>query len=87
MPDFKGLIVGALGLVITAGAGWYIVRGPFFGYPVPSATNMLAASGVFIVAVYCFAWGLDRNYRSGATERPDIDEEQNQTMDMPFGPR
>lgn len=87
MPDFKGLVVGALGLAVTIAAGWYIVRGPFFGYPVPPATNMLAASGVFIVAVYGFAWGLDRNYRSGKAERPDIDEEQNQTMEMPFGRR
>jgi hypothetical protein len=87
MTDIKGTLVGSLGLVITVASGWYVVRGPFFGYPIPPAEYLLAACGVFIVAMYLFAWGLDKNYRSYRTERPNIDEEQNQTLDMPFGPR
>lgn len=87
MTDIKGTLVGSLGLVITVASGWYVVRGPFFGYPIPPAEYLLAACGVFIIAMYLFAWGLDKNYRSYRTERPNIDEEQNQTLDMPFGPR
>jgi len=87
MADIKGLFVGTLGLAIAVASGWYVVRGPFFGYPIPPAEYMLAACGVFILAVYGFAWGLDSIYHADRTERPNIDEEQNQTMDMPFGPR
>ena len=87
MTDLAGALVGTLGMVITVASGWYVIRGPFFGYPIPPAAYLLAACGVFIVATYLFAWGLDRNYRSYKTDRPNIDEEQNQTLEMPFGPR
>jgi len=87
MTHTTGLVVGLLGLVTSLASGWFVVRGPFFGHPIPPVELLLAACAIFIAATYLFAWGLDANFRSEETERPDIDEQQNQTMDMPFGPR
>lgn len=87
MTHLRGLVIGLLGLVASLASGWYVVRGPFFGYAIPPVEHLLAASAVFVAATYLFAWGLDANFRAETTDRPDIDEQQNQTMDMPFGPR
>jgi len=89
MGKTVSLLVGLVGLVAALGSGWYIVRGPFFGLQTPPPEYMLAACGVFIVAMYTFAWGLDGAYAGQETERPEMDDEEahNQTLDMGFGPR
>lgn len=87
MTHKTGLVIGTLGLIASLASGWFVVRGPFFGYAVPPVEHLLAACAVFIAATYLFAWGLDANFRADDATRPDIDEHQNQTMDMPFGPR
>lgn len=87
MGDLKGIVIGSLGLIASLSSGWFVIRGPFFGYLVPPVEHLLAACAVFIAATYLFAWGLDVLFRAEETTRPDIDERQDQTMEMPFGPR
>lgn len=88
MANNIGLVIGGCGLFVALWAGWFIVRGPFFGYPVPPLNHLLVASAVFILGTYIFAWGVDINWKlHRGVERPDIDEHQDHTLDMGFGPR
>lgn len=87
MGEATSSLIGLIGLAVTLASGWYIVRGPFFGLETPPPNYILAACGVFVVAIYVFAWGFEGVYRERASDRPEPDEEQNQTLDMGFGPR
>lgn len=87
MTHNTGLVVGGCGLMVALWAGWFVVKGPFFGYPVPPIQHVLAACGVFIAGMYVFAWGVDLNWQLHKAERPDISEHQDHTMDTGYGPR
>lgn len=87
MTHNTGLLVGACGLFVALYAGWFVVRGPFFGYPVPPIQYVLAACGVFLAATYVFAWGVNANYKLHQAQRPDISDTQDQTLDTGYGPR
>jgi len=50
-------VVGAVGLVVTLGSGYLVVRGPFLGGPTLAPRPLLATLAVFIVGVAIFAWG------------------------------
>jgi len=50
-------VVGTVGLVVTLGAGYLVVRGPFLGGPTLAPRPLLATLAVFIVGVAVFAWG------------------------------
>ena len=54
-----------LGLVVTAGSGWYIAKGPFFGFGTPPLAAILAATGVFVFGIIVFGWGLSSRIDAG----------------------
>ena len=56
-------IVGVLGLVVTLGAGYLVVRGPFLGGPTLAPRPLLATLGAFVVGVTVAAWGATRYAR------------------------
>jgi hypothetical protein len=56
-------VVGALGLVVTLGAGYLVVRGPFLGGPTLAPRPLLATLGAFVVGVTVAAWGATRYAR------------------------
>jgi hypothetical protein len=58
-----GLLVG---LAVTLGAGWLLVRGPFFGGPMLDQSTMLAAVGALILGVIVSGWGAVRFVGIGA---------------------
>ncbi|WP_256297871.1 hypothetical protein [Haloarchaeobius salinus] len=59
-----------LGLVVTVGSGWYIAKGPFFGFATPSLPAVLGATGVFVFGIIVFGWGLSSRIDAGrGTER------------------
>ncbi|WP_435344561.1 hypothetical protein [Haloarchaeobius sp. HRN-SO-5] len=60
-----------VGLATSVGSGWYIAKGPFFGYATPPLPNVLAAAGVFMVGIIAFVWGTSGRIDAGDTgERP-----------------
>jgi len=81
MIEKVGAFGALFGALVTMYSAWFIVRGPFFGYEVPPQWMLLTACGTFIAGLIVFALGL--NIVSGATtnNRPDIDEQQDHTMD------
>lgn len=88
MANYIGLLIGGCGLFVSLWAGWFVIRGPFFAYPIPPIEHLLVASAVFMLGMYIFAWGVDLNWQLHRGHgRPDIDEHQDHTMDMGFGPR
>jgi hypothetical protein len=56
-------VVGAVGLVVTLGAGYLVVRGPFLGGQRLAPRPLLATLAVFIVGVAIFAWGITQYAR------------------------
>jgi len=54
-------LITVLGAILTGSTGWYVVRGPFFGYPVPPVEYMLVAAGAFLVGTIVTAGGLSRS--------------------------
>lgn len=56
-------VVGAVGLVVTLGSGYLVVRGPFLGGPTLAPRPLLATLAVFIVGVAIFAWGITQYAR------------------------
>jgi hypothetical protein len=56
-------VVGAVGLVVSLGAGYLVVRGPFLGGPTLASRPLLATLTVFIVGVAVFAWGITQYAR------------------------
>lgn len=87
MAHTRGLLFGGCGLFVALYAGWFIVSGPFFGYPVPPLHHVLIACGVFLVGTYVFAWGINANWQRHQSERPEISDKQDQTLDTGYGPR
>ena len=57
LPELVAGVVGAVGLAVSLGAGYLVVRGPFFGGPTLAPRPLLATLAVFIVGVAVFAWG------------------------------
>jgi len=55
--------VGGVGLAVTLGAGYLVVRGPFLGGPTLAPRALLATLGAFVVGVTVAAWGLTRYAR------------------------
>lgn len=76
-----GALAAVVGAVAAAGSGWYIVRGPFFGGPLPALEFIIPAIAVFILGLLLFAWGAGIVENHVGSERPDIDEEHDHTMD------
>ena len=70
-----------VGLWLSLYSTWILVRGPFAGYPLPSGELILLATGGFVVGVVLFAWGVQRVLFSSGSERPDLDEQHDHTMD------
>ena len=87
MASYTGLAIGSIGLFVAIWSGWFVVRGPFFGYPIPDVRYLLIACAIFIVGTYLFAWGVDLNWQLRESERPNISEHQDHTLDTGFGPR
>lgn len=56
-------ITGAVGLAVTLGSGYLIVRGPFLGGPILAPRPLLATLAVFVVGVAVFAWGITQYAR------------------------
>jgi len=56
-------VVGAVGLIVSLGAGYLVVRGPFLGGPTLAPRPLLATLAVFIVGVAVFAWGITQYAR------------------------
>ncbi|WP_435066575.1 hypothetical protein [Haloplanus sp. C73] len=56
-------LVCLVGLAVTLGSGYLIVRGPFLGEPMLEPRSLLVALGVFIVGVAVAAWGGTRYAR------------------------
>ena len=57
LPQLVASVVGGVGLVVTLGAGYLVVRGPLLGGSTLAPRPLLATLAVFIVGVAVFAWG------------------------------
>ncbi|WP_435317153.1 hypothetical protein [Haloarchaeobius sp. TZWSO28] len=70
MGRILGTILELVGLLVTVSSGWYVAKGPFFGYATPSLQYILVATGVFIAGILLFGWGLSgRIAAAGQDER------------------
>ncbi|WP_435334945.1 hypothetical protein [Haloarchaeobius sp. TZWWS8] len=70
MGRILGTLSTLLGVLVTLGSGWYIAKGPFFGLATPPLTHLMVATGVFIVGILLFGWGVSgRISAGGADER------------------
>ncbi|WP_439028651.1 hypothetical protein [Haloarchaeobius sp. DT45] len=58
MGRILGTILELVGLLVTLSSGWYVAKGPFFGFETPPLQYILLASGVFITGILLFGWGL-----------------------------
>lgn len=65
--------ISIVGLVIALSAAWFIVRGPFFGGPLPPKEHIVGAAAWFVVGTMMIGWGSQRVFDIGGTERPDVD--------------
>jgi H+/Cl- antiporter ClcA len=75
-------VLGALfGALTSMYSAWFIVRGPFFGYQIPPRWMLLTACGSFVLGLIIFALGVNIASGMRTSERPDIDEQQDHTMD------
>lgn len=50
-------LVGVVGLGLSIGTGFLIVRGPFLGGPVLPPETLLVTLGGFLAGVLAFSWG------------------------------
>lgn len=55
--------IGAVGLAVTLGAGYLVVRGPFLGGPTLEPPALLAMLGAFVIGITVAAWGATRYAR------------------------
>lgn len=52
--------VTVLGLAVTLGTGFFLMRGPFFGGGLLEPIPLILALCGFVVGIVAFAWGLTR---------------------------
>jgi hypothetical protein len=50
-------LVTLVALVVTLGAGYLVVRGPFLGGPLLAPTRLLVATGLFVLGLVALALG------------------------------
>lgn len=62
---FFGLVT-AVGLSVTLGSGYLIVRGPFLGGAALDPVPLLGTLGVFVVGIIVLTWGLTKFAGVGA---------------------
>ncbi|MFC4406471.1 hypothetical protein [Haloarchaeobius iranensis] len=65
MAAYLSTTVMLLGLVVSLGSGWYIAKGPFFGFGTPPLPYILAATGLFVFGIIVFGWGLSSRIDAG----------------------
>ena len=65
MTAYLSTAVMLLGLVVSLGSGWYIAKGPFFGFGTPPLASILAATGLFVFGIIVFGWGLSSRIDAG----------------------
>ncbi|SFR42294.1 hypothetical protein [Halogeometricum limi] len=56
---FYGLVT-FVGLLVTLGTGFLLVRGPFFGGRLLEPTPLMVALAGFVVGIVVLAWGASR---------------------------
>ena len=61
------LFVSLVGLLLSLGAGYLVIRGPFLGGPTLEPIPLLVALGVFIVGVVALSWGATKAAAVGGT--------------------
>lgn len=62
---FFGLVT-VVGLSITLGSGYLIVRGPFLGGAALEPVPLLGTLGVFVVGIIVLTWGMTKFAGVGA---------------------
>jgi hypothetical protein len=62
---FFGLVT-VVGVTITVGSGYLIVRGPFLGGVSLEPVPLLATLGVFVVGIIVLTWGMTKFAGVGA---------------------
>jgi len=62
---FFGLVT-ALGLAVTVGSGYLVVRGPFFGGGLLDPIPLFAALVAFVAGLVLMVWGATRLFGIGA---------------------
>jgi hypothetical protein len=62
---FFGLVT-AVGVAVTLGAGYLVVRGPFLGGAALEPMPLLGTLGVFVVGIVVLTWGLTKFAGVGA---------------------
>lgn len=70
-----------MGAFIALYSAWFIVRGPFFGRPIPPMWTLLVACGTFIVGAFLTAGAAGAVVGARTGDRPDLDEQHDHTMD------
>ncbi|KAB1194373.1 MULTISPECIES: hypothetical protein [Haloferax] len=60
-------IVTGVGLGLSLGTAFLIVRGPFFGGPALDPFPMMGVLAVFIVGILVVSWGTTRLFGVGTT--------------------
>lgn len=68
MRQFLSTVVMLCGLAVSLGAGWYVAKGPFFGFATPPMPYVLAATGGFVLGIIVFGWGLSTRIDAGGTD-------------------
>jgi hypothetical protein len=59
------LAVSLLGLGVSLGTGFLIVRGPFLGGPTLQPVALFVALGGFVVGIVAFSWGGSKSVGAG----------------------
>lgn len=76
-----GVVGTVIGGFVALYSAWYIIRGPFFGYPIPPRWTLLVACGTFIIGALLAAGAAQIAVGSRTGDRPDIEDEHDHTMD------
>jgi vacuolar-type H+-ATPase subunit I/STV1 len=51
------MTIAVVGLAVTLGSGYLIVRGPFLGGPTLDPVPLFGTFGAFVVGIVLFSWG------------------------------
>jgi hypothetical protein len=51
------LTIASVGLAVTLGSGYLIVRGPFLGGPALDPVPLFGSFGAFVLGIVLFSWG------------------------------